>query len=572
MTINALPPAPSTSDPANFATKADALIAALPAFVTEANALAVAMNLNSTTDTSASSVAIGTGTKNFTVSTGKSFQPGMYLMIADTAAPSTNWMLGQITSYVTGTGALVMNVTTIGGTGTKTAWLISQSTAFTVATNDAATLSLASASTVNIGAAASVNIEISGTTPVTAFDTITEGVTRRVTYTGAVPVTYNATSMQLLGGASRTHSVGDVSFFRSLGGGNWVEEFFQPIAGYPMNTGVRQIVLSGPYDTSGNSTFLPSTSANLNLTSQNISASFPLIVSAMAGFDMAGPKNTIGKSVANLTWTGLTNNTENYLYVTIGANGALTTGFTTLAPVIQPSGTPATTSGQITVNTVDGKVYLGNGSTAPAVNLVVVGRATTSGGTVTATSSSYYSGQVNPIILAFTATNSAWLPNVATKRMSGYGIGGGSAGYGQAANQTFRQICGIKGHTSLLFHSTSVSGAYVITVGAGGTGGTGAGPAGGDSSVSGTGLAFTAKGGASVGLTASTDYPTLSSQGAAEDQTPDGAATLVVADPGNGTAGAANTGRAGTGSFSTASGSRTGGNGGSGVIFINEYI
>lgn len=127
MAITPLPTPPSTNDPANFATKADALLAALPEFVTETNATAAAMNLNSTTDTSASSVAIGTGAKSFTVSTGKSFQPGMYLVIADTAAPSTNSMHGQITSYDVDTGALVMSISTIKGSGTKTAWTITQS-------------------------------------------------------------------------------------------------------------------------------------------------------------------------------------------------------------------------------------------------------------------------------------------------------------------------------------------------------------------------------------------------------------------------------------------------------------
>ncbi|WP_395055182.1 hypothetical protein [Polaromonas sp.] len=127
MSITALPAAPSTSDPTNFAVKADALLAALPAFVNETNATAVAMNLNATTDTSASSVAIGTGVKSFTVSTGKSYQPGMWLVIADTAAPSTNQMYGTVTSYDTATGALVMNIVSVRGSGTKTAWVLSQS-------------------------------------------------------------------------------------------------------------------------------------------------------------------------------------------------------------------------------------------------------------------------------------------------------------------------------------------------------------------------------------------------------------------------------------------------------------
>jgi hypothetical protein len=126
MAITDLPDAPQRSDtPDVFVAKADAFIAALPQFVTEANDLAAAMNLNSTTDTSATSNSIGTGAKTFTVSAGKSFQPGMYLVIADTAAPSTNSMSVQVTSY-SGT-TLIVNSLAFSGSGTKAAWTISQS-------------------------------------------------------------------------------------------------------------------------------------------------------------------------------------------------------------------------------------------------------------------------------------------------------------------------------------------------------------------------------------------------------------------------------------------------------------
>jgi len=125
MAITALPTPPSRSAPSTFSTLADAFIAALPVFVTEANAQAAALDLNDTIDTSASSVAIGLGAKTFTVTAAKSFQPGMWLIIADDAAPSTNQMFGSITSY-SGT-TLVMNITSVLGSGTKTAWTISQS-------------------------------------------------------------------------------------------------------------------------------------------------------------------------------------------------------------------------------------------------------------------------------------------------------------------------------------------------------------------------------------------------------------------------------------------------------------
>jgi len=127
MPITALPT--PTADPLlrpeTFANDARALALALPTMVTEINAATLAMNLNSTTDTSVSSVLIGTGAKTFTVSAGKSFLGGMFLSIADTAAPGTNSMFCQVTSY-SGT-TLVVNVISILGSGTKTAWLISQS-------------------------------------------------------------------------------------------------------------------------------------------------------------------------------------------------------------------------------------------------------------------------------------------------------------------------------------------------------------------------------------------------------------------------------------------------------------
>lgn len=131
MTITALPTPPLRSDPTNFASRADAFLAALPVFQAEANELAVAMNLNATTSTSVSSVLIGMGAKTFTVSSGKSFQGGMFVVVADTAAPSTNSMVGQVTSY-SGT-ALVVNVVLIKGSGTKTAWTISQSVPYATA-------------------------------------------------------------------------------------------------------------------------------------------------------------------------------------------------------------------------------------------------------------------------------------------------------------------------------------------------------------------------------------------------------------------------------------------------------
>lgn len=128
-TITALPTAPSRSDsPADFNTRADAWVYSLANFVSELNTYGAALPSVITgtdfTGTSASSVLIGTGSKSFTASTGKNWQIGQSIRLAYTTTPS-NYMDGQVTAYNSGTGALTVNVTAVGGAGTYAAWTIS---------------------------------------------------------------------------------------------------------------------------------------------------------------------------------------------------------------------------------------------------------------------------------------------------------------------------------------------------------------------------------------------------------------------------------------------------------------
>ena len=95
-----------------------------------------------------------------------------------------------------------------------------------------ATVSLASSSTVAIGAAASLNVVITGTSAITAFDTADEGITRWVSFAGALTLTHNAASLALPGAANITTAAGDTALFKSLGGGNWKCMSYQPAAGY----------------------------------------------------------------------------------------------------------------------------------------------------------------------------------------------------------------------------------------------------------------------------------------------------------------------------------------------------
>lgn len=128
-TITALPTPPSANDNStDFNTKAFALLGAFPTLVTELNTYgsALASTITSTdfAATSTTSLTIGTGSQSLTIQTGKHFQVGQPVRIAYTTTPA-NFMDGQVTSYNSGTGALVVNVTSVGGAGTQSAWTIS---------------------------------------------------------------------------------------------------------------------------------------------------------------------------------------------------------------------------------------------------------------------------------------------------------------------------------------------------------------------------------------------------------------------------------------------------------------
>lgn len=126
MTIPALPALDRTSPTFKtdvdtfFATQLPAFAAALDPEIERLNAVGYgSYNASSTT-----SLTIGTGSKSLTVETGKGYVAGQAVLIVSTAGP-TNYMAGQVTSYNSGTGALVVSVTATGGSGTVAAWTVS---------------------------------------------------------------------------------------------------------------------------------------------------------------------------------------------------------------------------------------------------------------------------------------------------------------------------------------------------------------------------------------------------------------------------------------------------------------
>ena len=89
------------------------------------------------------------------------------------------------------------------------------------ALNFASAVTLASATSTAIGAAASNNIIITGSTTITSFDTIADGATRQVVFSGALTLTHNAASLILPTANNIITATGDVATFLSLGAGNW---------------------------------------------------------------------------------------------------------------------------------------------------------------------------------------------------------------------------------------------------------------------------------------------------------------------------------------------------------------
>lgn len=164
-----------------------------------------------------------------------------------------------------------------------------------------------------------------------------------------------------------------------------------------------------------------------------------------------------------------------------------------------------------------------------------------------------------------TASNAAWAPNAKTKTIVALCIGGGQSGNsGVSGGASIGGQCG-REYWSVI---TSVSGTYAATIGAGGaqvTAPSTLGNAGGITSFNGTG----AYGGRS-----------LAGTWAANGFTKGGNGEGKLGDGGNGqnygvaygTAGAANSGDGGGGGSGQADAAGYGLSGGSGVIFVWEYM
>jgi len=137
--------------------------------------------MNSFIGTSTTSLAIGTGTKNFTTQASKSFLDGLFVQAFSQAAPTVDYMYGTVTSYDEGTGALVLDVTVIGGGGTKTDWLLVQAgargaTGATGATGPVAGIKQAYSSTTTDADPGAGTFRLNNATPASATEAYLDNV------------------------------------------------------------------------------------------------------------------------------------------------------------------------------------------------------------------------------------------------------------------------------------------------------------------------------------------------------------------------------------------------------------
>lgn len=203
---------------ATFNTDAEQFALGMAQFAVDYNELSSVLDA-ALRSSSTTSLTVGTGSRSLTVQTGLGFIAGYPIRIASTATPTT-YMDGVVTSYNSGTGALVVNATSSSGSGTLASWNVMVLPAggnyagltdnkFTGLQTFANSVTIAVAATLDFTGADSNNVQISGVGTVTAI-TLPIGavVFGRITASGSA-VTFSTASGLSVAGGDWTAVIGD---------------------------------------------------------------------------------------------------------------------------------------------------------------------------------------------------------------------------------------------------------------------------------------------------------------------------------------------------------------------------
>lgn len=100
---------------------------------------------------------------------------------------------------------------------------------------------IASASTVDLANATGDYIDITGTTTITSFGTVSAGMRFILQFDDALTLTHNGTSLVLPGAANITTAAGDHAILESLGSGNWRCVAYSRASGLPFDAELSAI-------------------------------------------------------------------------------------------------------------------------------------------------------------------------------------------------------------------------------------------------------------------------------------------------------------------------------------------
>lgn len=177
---------------------------------------------------------------------------------------------------------------------------------------------IASATTTDLSTVNDGDITVSGTTTITGFGTLTAGIKKILTFSGALTLTHNATSLILPGAANITTAAGDVAIMRSLGSGNWKCISFTRAASLPTTSADIQVQLATAFTTGGTATaftLTPAPAITANAANQRFRVKFnaaagttpTLAVSGQAALalkyrDSTGAKQAITATQVPINW------------------------------------------------------------------------------------------------------------------------------------------------------------------------------------------------------------------------------------------------------------------------------
>lgn len=151
---------------------------------------------------------------------------GMVPLVGNSSITGT---LNTTDDFTVGTNKLIVDAQT-GNTTVAGTLSVTGATTLGAVLDEKQGTAIASAATTNIATAIGNFVDVSGVTTITALGTVQAGAERCIRFTGSLLLSHNA-AITLPGAQSIQTANGDVAYFRSLGGGNWMLTSYQKADG-----------------------------------------------------------------------------------------------------------------------------------------------------------------------------------------------------------------------------------------------------------------------------------------------------------------------------------------------------